>query len=573
MELRLYKNCKLTQEYDNVFNSKSVFESYLETLDATAYDISLETSYYSVQSDGTGSIPIDFNYVSDGQILGHINEYNYIRFTDSNYNIVRYCFVTSIAIQNGIAIINYLEDVWHNYAFDLSYKANRISQSTDTTIKTTRKLVEAYSSTDSVQINGVSNNGTNKNPMYYEVIAVGQFYIPTTAGTPSNRVPFVAGIGVLDQHDSISYEPIDEILWFLKFQSLSNIVYLNQNTPKGRELRNALGILPTDTTTKVNYEISNIYVIPGDWNFNAPIFTHPSTLNITDCYIEQDFENDTIPYHGFTFEIIYKRNNIYTPIQSYSVNTDEPYRITAIGNYSTTIPFSYNSNEIELGISFACDETNIHFYFLFNNTVYEVTGDYEYEFPIDFEASEILQLKSINRKLANAEYERNKISLVADTFSGVGQLATGLITLNPSTIANSGAEVAKSYVSTKNAQQRLEKVANASLYTSNSMTVNTSIALANSYYALFVFSIQPQNEESVNKTIELYGYVVSYIDEIFDETTKAFIINAEAGASAKYVYLCLAYSEIYGGATNVIINKIKTILQSGVRIWQTNIDL
>ena len=571
MELRLYKNCKLTQEYDNVFNSKSVFESYLETLDATAYDINLETSYYSVQSDGTGSIPIDFNYVSDGQILGHINEYNYIRFTDSNYNIVRYCFVTSIAIQNGIAIINYLEDVWHNYAFDLSYKANRISQSTDTTIKTTRKLVEAYSSTDSVQVSGVSNIGSITSSGYKKVIAVGQFYIPTAAGTPSNRVSFVAGIGSIELQDTISYETFDEILWFLKFQSLSNIVYINK-TPKGIDLRNALGISIDDLSTKVNYEISNIYVVPGDWNYDNDIFME-FPLPAVDCYIEKDFEGDTSSYHGFTFSLVGERDELHRPILSYKIDTDDPYRITAIGNYSTTISFNYNSNEVRVGISFVCDGTNIRFYWLFNNTVYEVTEDYEYEFPIDFEASELLQLKSINRKLANAEYERMKISLVADTFSGVGQFATGLITLNPGTIANSGAEVAKSFVSAKNAQQRLEKITNASLYTSNSMTVNTSIAVANSYYSLFVFSIQPQNEESVNKTTELYGYVTSYIDEIFDETTKAFIINAEAGATPKYVYLCLTYSELYGHATNEIIKEIKSILQRGVRIWQSNIDL
>lgn len=554
MELRLYKNCKLTQEYDNVFNSKSVFESYLETLDATAYDINLETSYYSVQSDGTGSIPIDFNYVSDGQILGHINEYNYIRFTDSNYNIVRYCFVTSIAIQNGIAIINYLEDIWHNYVYGINIERCIITQQRNNTNTPAKNIIDFTSNRPPL-----INKYTDYSGSVYCIIVKGQIYNTTTSGSINNRTPFVGGVFWHNSELGYFYtngsaDDTNDILAF---------IYKAAQTQDSVNIRVPFG----NVSGNNNLDITDVYIIPR-------------------AFIENKFEQDiarasiqfndqfTLNSRDYTMYIALLEDNnvlqktVEVPI---SLNDDsENYKIISVGNYSITIPIAYDGMSIECAVYYICDGNTFSLFYAINKQMVEITECYNYNYPINIETAENLQLKKINRKLENDTYERNKTTLVTDTARGTAGFIGGLVSLfsgnisgGIQTMVGGAAQPVDSYIVMKNAQQKLVNITNAGLYTSNTAISATSNAYLNATVDIVIYYIDSTNDSIVQDITSNFGRVCNvYIDSLI---TSGIITVA---SMFSFEYYVIDKCDITGDASNDVLIKIKRILKRGVRIWR-----
>lgn len=557
MELRLYKNCKLTQEYDNVFNSKSVFESYLETLDATAYDISLETSYYSVQSDGTGSIPIDFNYVSDGQILGHINEYNYIRFTDSNYNIVRYCFVTSIAIQNGIAIINYLEDVWHNYVYGTTITNAYLSQARNVGTNPSKQVID-HASGKAPLIKEIKESKGK-----YCIIVKYQAYTTDTAGEITGRAPQSAVLGYKDPST-------DEMVY--KFPSAEYISMVAASLYTEAQKQNSFVVRKSITkfmlnkvTTEeynTNFEVTDIYIVPEKYLASISWSNVDSTVN------ELSFGfSKFIGYFGQITMLIDDTATYTISLANTSVTNDN-YKIVSVGNYTMCVPIQYEGLELSLQVKVFCSYSDFKVYYLVNKQMVDVTECYNYNYPISIESAENTQLKKLNVKLENDNYERSKISLVTDTFGAVGQVASGLLTGNPSAITGAASNLTDSFISKKNAQQRLQMITNAGLYTSNSAVNATSNALMNAMVDLVIFYVDSENEDVVSTTNDKFGRVCYFYKSnlIIDN---AIVVSNQFS----YEYYIVSDCEIFGNCVNDILRQIKDILMHGVRVWRVNINL
>ena len=562
MELRLYKNCKLTQEYDNVFNSKSVFESYLETLDATAYDISLETSYYSVQSDGTGSIPIDFNYVSDGQILGHINEYNYIRFTDSNYNIVRYCFVTTIAIQNGIAIINYLEDVWHNYVFGTQISRCIISQRRSTGDYPAKNIID-YEGNSAPNLYTYSQSGLLTSDQL--MVVKFQLYKTAQSGEITERYP-LSGV--------IFYEDTDNVYSTNIYPDRNNIAdFLYKSAQKTDSVNINGRIYPGVETGNYNIDITDIYIVPKKYlsytyNLESGIrvkFNESIELSTTEGSVTLFICKFTVSSLGLTNTVSYKPFENQPP--------EFGYKTIAIGNYSMSIPFSYNGvSDTEVKVYFKTDIKSFALFYSINNQLVEITECYNYNYPINIETAENLQLQKINRKLENDTYERNKGALVADTFRGVASASSGIISIASGnvgggiqSIVNGATEPVDSFIQLKNSQQRLTDITNASLYVSNSGVSATSNAVLNADVDLLLYQINPVNELIVNNISSAFGKVCN----IF---IQSLINGGEIGVptTMSYEYFIISKCDITGNAPDNVLIMIKNILKRGVRVWRVN---
>ena len=106
MKITIYKNCKLTNKYDEVFKSTSLLNTYLSTL--TYLQVYNGDEIYFTNS---GTISIDNEATFDG------SKYNYMKI-EVNANITKYAFINSIVVVNGVAVIDYSEDIWSNYAID-----------------------------------------------------------------------------------------------------------------------------------------------------------------------------------------------------------------------------------------------------------------------------------------------------------------------------------------------------------------------------------------------------------------------------------------------------------------------
>ena len=554
MEIRLYKNCSLTQEYNNVFNSQSVFESYLATLDSTAYNLTLDGVYYSVQSDGTGSIPIDFNYVSNDQILGHINEFNYIRFTDTYYNIVRYCFVTSIAIQNGIAIINYLEDIWHNYVYRLKVDRCIISQKRDVAGIPAKNIID-YVSLKAPIINRITtySDGT------FVIIVKGQLYNTTQSGGINNRTPFVGGLFYYNSDLGYFYK----LTSANELNKLSSFIYKSAQTQDSVNVQKPFG----NVSGNNNLDITDIYIIPSAYiedMFDRNIETASIKFN-------QTFDR---PSYDYTIYISLLDN--YQVLQSTLSQritfdtSDEMYKIISGGNYAFTIPISYDGMDLNFRVLYICDGKTFSIFYAINKQIIEITECYNYNFPINIESAENLQLKQINRKLENDTYERNKITLATDTargtagfLSGIFSMATGNIGGGFQTMINGATAPVDSFIEIKNAQQKLNDITNAGLYTSNTAIAATSNAFMNAQVDFIIFSVDSTNDEIVNSVYNNFGRVCDVFVDSLIENNQIIISTA-----LEYEYYIIDRCDVTGSASNDVLIMIKNILKRGVRVWR-----
>lgn len=554
MEIRLYKNCKLTQEYNNVFNSQSVFESYLSTLDSTAYNLSLADVYYSVNSDGTGSLPIDFNYVLNDQVLGHINEFNYIRFTDTYYNIVRYCFVTSIAIQNGIAIINYLEDVWHNYVYGLSIDRCIVSQKRDVVGVPAKNIID-YVSTKAPLINRITtySGGT------FVIIVKGQIYNTTQSGGINNRNPFVGGLFYYNSDLGTFYaeSSADDL------NTIASFIYKSAQTQDGVTVQIPFG----NVSGNNNLDITDIYIIPRAYiedMFDRNYATAPIKFN-------QPFELRSREYTMY-ISLLENYQILQTTLnQSITFDdSDEMYKIISGGNYAFTIPIAYNGMDLNFKVLYMCDGKTFSIFYAINRQIIEITECYNYNYPINIESAENVQLKQINRKLENDTYERNKTTLATDTARGTAGFLSGIFSMfmgniggGFQTMINGATTPVDSFIEIKNAQQKLNDITNAGLYTSNTAIAATSNAFMNAQVDFIIFSVDSTNDEIVNGIYNNFGRVCDVFVDSLIENNQIIISTA-----FEYEYYIIDRCDVTGSAVNNVLLQIKSILKRGVRIWR-----
>lgn len=554
MEIRLYKNCKITSEYDNVFNSKSVFESYLETLDSNAYNLTLDEVYYGVQSNGTGSIPIDFNYVLNDQVLGHINEYNYIRFTDTYYNIVRYCFVTSIAIQNGIAIINFLEDIWHNYVFGLNIDRCIISQKRDVAGIPAKNIID-YSSTKSPKVKSI----TAYSGETFVIIVKGQVYNTTQSGNINNRTPFVGGLFYYNTdsgyfYNTASADALNQICAF---------IYKAAQTQNGINVQIPFGNVSGDN----NLDITDVYIIPRAYiedMFDRDIASAPIKFNSTFEFQSRDFT---------MYISLLDDHNVLQPTLEQSITFDTPdemYKIISVGNYAFSIPVAYDGMELNFKVLYICDGKSFSIFFAINKQIIEITECYNYSFPLSLESAENLQLQKINRKLENDTYERNKGTLVTDTFRGTASAASGLISLfmgniggGLQSLTNGITSPIDSFIELKNAHQRLNDITNAGLYTSNTAISATSNAFMNAQADFIIFYVDSTNDAIVSDVYNNFGRVCDVFVGSLIENNQIIVPTA-----FDYEYYIIDRCDVTGSAANNVLLQIKSILKRGVRIWR-----
>ena len=117
MRITIYKNCKLSNKYEEVFKSTTLLNTYLSTLSSLVI-YNGDDIYFT----NSGTLSIDNESTFDG------SKYNYMKI-EVNANITRYAFINSIVVVNGVAVIDYTEDTWSNYAIDGSGYALHVKQS------------------------------------------------------------------------------------------------------------------------------------------------------------------------------------------------------------------------------------------------------------------------------------------------------------------------------------------------------------------------------------------------------------------------------------------------------------
>ena len=492
--------------------------------------------------------------------MGHINEFNYIRFTDTYYNITRYCFVTSIAIQNGIAIINYLEDVWHNYVYGLSIDRCIISQKNDVRGIPARHIID-YEGNSAPAFYIVDPTGNSFGDQL--MVVKFQLYKTAQSGEITARYP-VTGV--------VYYKDVDNENQTVVYTDRNNIAdFLYKSAQKIDAVTLIKPLYPGVEAGDYNIDITDIYIIQRSYLTGMYDFSTGVNIEFNDSIVLQGQGNITTKL----YIVLFNNNQGLTPTISYKPFEGKipsfGYKTIAIGNYSMAIPFSYNGiDDTEVKVYFQTDIKSFALFYGINNQLVEITECYNYNYPINIETAENLQLQQLNRKLANDTYERSKVNIVTDTLKGVAAFTGGLASISMGNIGGgfqsvvSGAvEPVDTFIELKNAQQRLDSITNAGLYTSNSGVSATSNAVLNANVALILYQIDPTNESIVNNISEEFGNVCNtYLPSL--------IVNGEIVISniVFYEYFIISKCDITGGAPNNILLQIKNILKRGVRVWR-----
>lgn len=332
MIVTFYKNCKLNNTYQEVFDckkvgadGKSALETYLDTLEY--YMIKLETSYRTIN----GLLNLDISFLPHWEDVYQIN---YIKFVDEK--ITRYCFVDQITSSNEIAQIRYSEDIWHSYSKYMTIKKGHMSNSLvckyGDRLITLKGLPLKYETNDDVDIKYMYTTNDYRLDYYY-VFAMEQVTELTSSKDVSKRY---VQCGIFETIVPSTGEKrhiftISEIL-----NQIINNVTQAQTLPINNELA----------------EFANFIIIP------ATVFISSGEEQ---SKFEQDLKNWTPFGRKFINDALYL---ITPPDYRYKIDGNErtvksDYKNIAVGTYAHMLPIINNGKDTKVNLTITVTQYSI----------------------------------------------------------------------------------------------------------------------------------------------------------------------------------------------------------------------
>lgn len=619
MDITLYRDCPITDDYKLLFNTgyyssnltNTAFNLMLNNLTQTTLtigDVYLNDSgkfYLDLVEDNTTTLLSLYNYMSFEIQTSAVSVSNFNLTTDINYphvgsksfnGLKRYAFIKNITYYTDTIEVEYECDYYHTYAIltdnftglltRYSYDTIRLLNNNYPNIKLntpyfSNKELLKYNISGSTIASGLSGN----QDCY--CFATIQYYTLGQSGERTSRRLDSVMISHGTSSSSISQNnfkyTIDE--WNLYISRL----LVNQST--------------TNTINNEYYEIQDIFFIPTNMNvLNYPNEVLP--INPPDSYKIEDWITKLLDTTNTPLLYIYSLSNFieYTDNNNtyyfylmslgkyFDDNSWPTYKTTmnhsfmlskgkfannlkrkGIGFYTHMIPVtSDNPNiDIEYKITMAFDCANIRFYLEVENQVIEITEDIKVEYPISVQTADATQLQAVSRAINNVKIKNqsqtqayNKL-FDASTVFGIGTL------FNPGRVLQSVGNVMESYNTLGQAEQDL-KLLNAEVYTSNTSVDADSLAFINAYYGLIDFRLDTTNDSVVNANTKKQGYIVSTNllcnkeNAIFGLASENY--HGQMGTAINQVPY-MRYSNVYitGKYPQNVRNILKQIFENGFR--------
>ena len=587
MKITIYKNCKLTNKYDEVFKSTSLLNTYLSGL-----------SYLQVYNGdeiyftNSGTISIDNEATFDG------SKYNYMKI-EVNASITKYAFINSIVVVNGVAVIDYSEDIWSNYAIDGSGYALKVKNSLLAQATALTNASGDYSPTEIADM-------PKHIPVEYEGHQYPTFvvdddhplatacYVLVTASLYKT-----AGGGIVNERYLSNYlltwqlnkitsvtpniTPVDQTehyLWDLDPDTLRNITQLVA-VSSDQQVTNKI-----INQNNWSFEILEVKLIPqaigSDWftnylssdsecdaglftDFNASIgktgqATDSSFVNFN-CTI--GFKNlmryDDYKYEDSGGNIRWTYNGIKDGTILESVwSIDHNWQYYAVGNYSRTIPNNPDGHTHDYVFRLLADADSCNITLAYDNQLFDVSKDFTIEIPISAQTQDITQQQAIARKTGNIV---TMMGMVKDTAnlgwsigSAIGKGTSGMGKGKMGVVSGIGDEVSgivSQGLGIVSAGIQLDASNQAQYVTNKPVNTNDVTLLNCKLQGIRAMESTPSNTTFVNKMISTYGYLWNVL-----------INNIETMNNA--TYMRFANVNVYGNFSQVIARQLEGILTTGI---------
>lgn len=533
MVLRLYKGCRLSKSYDEVFyprkvNNVDVHAAYLATLQNA--DVDLGEVYLT--RDGMLSFDWDF------WALGNIENYNYMRLTDDN--LTSYAFIDSSTYINGLATVRYSMDVWATFAPGMTL-GNSLMTATRFPRSDRPCALPLAPITNEAPTELITNSSGNVG-----IVVEYQFYRLTEQGEQSERQIGTALAVAADGTMTGLFGDISRAaVQLVALQSTARFVYDHS--------------MPPFLNIPDYYDIKRLYILPEEWIsllWRAVSENTPNEIRTRTGVAPGDLIAEFYDIDGLSLT------------KTYTIPANQ--FIIGFGPHTNAIPVNYNGLAREATLRISASPADLAIELELDGGRSTITDAYEFDVPIAAASAAETQQAKIARQLRNQQAASQLWQSAFSIAGSVGLMATGVGSLAVAPGLAAG-QIAQGVGGVGGGISGLIRTVqdlntnNAALYATNTGTRCTQSPALNSPRGLSMLIITPSNGHALAAAINEQGYSVFY-------STTDILPDAADDATLKqrgYDILKYSFVRIYGGFTEEVREMLKSILLDGARVWYT----
>lgn len=575
MRITFYKNCILTSAYSEVIDTikvdaegKSAFSRYLENFD-TLNTLTIDVDNVYISNQGKLNVDAEIGY-----------GYNYMSIIDTDNNISRYAFINDITIVNGLAVIDYTEDVWANYSKDMKIRKSLLSRSRITDYGTYK--IPFFMPGMQYE----SNNGLDTESYYYDdstdTIKSEKYdftgTLPILTGLNSVYILARAQIYKTEQEGKLSQRDVSVVRISKRtgtegtYQTLFSIVEA-QNIIQDITIKQSTSCVVNNVgdTNYRNYDIVDFILLPRIF------FNDGKTSNKASAFILNGSTGTNVSDVAYVLSTFSDEAAIGRKTISLSLNND--FKRVSIGTFTGQRQIINNGSKINIDVFIYGDYADFKIMLNVQNNFIDITRDLTFEVPVSVQtATETQQQKAARElKALNAKLEISSGAL--GIYNGIMDMSKGLWTTllggamgggaGLLTAAQGAVDFNKGYssgiaggvMSIIKGKKSLE-IANRAMYTTNKAVNIINNAILNAQMGLVIYYVNPDNESEVQANIDETGYVCNEIVDNLFET-----IDATKAKEAVYNSITFDFVNLYGNFPQRIVNRLKDILINGFKIW------
>ena len=575
MRITFYKNCILTSAYSEVIDTikvdaegKTAFSRYLESFD-TLNTLTIDVDNVYISNQGKLNVDAEIGY-----------GYNYMSIIDTDNNISRYAFINDITIVNGLAVIDYTEDVWANYSKDMKIRKSLLSRS---------RITDYGAYKIPFFMPGMqyeSNNGLDIESYYYDdstdVIKSEKYdftgALPILTGLNSVYILARAQIYKTEQEGKLSQRDVSIVRICKRtgtegtYQTLFSIVEA-QNIIQDITIKQSTSCVVNNVgdTNYRNYDIVDFILLPRIF------FNDGKTSNKASAFILNGSTGTNVSDVAYVLSTFSDEAAIGRKTISLSLNND--FKRVSIGTFTGQRQIINNGSKINIDVFIYGDYADIKILLNVQNNLIDITRDLTFEVPVSVQTATETQQQKAARELKSLNAKLEISSGALGIYNGIMDVAQGFATTliggaigggSGALMAGQGATgfnkgftsgIAGGVMSIIKGKKSLE-IANRAMYTTNKAVNIINNAILNAQMGLVIYYVNPDNDVEVQANIDETGYVCNEIvDNVFE------IIDATKAKEAVYNSITFDFVNLYGNFPQRIVNRLKDILLNGFKIW------
>ena len=546
MRISLYKGCILTNNYQEVFDTKiregkttSVFEDYLATLKRADYDVN---GYVT----DNGSFNINYSFAGLSPF-----ECNYVKFTDGSR--VVYAFVDRVERSNNLVTVYYTCDIFHTYFPQCNIR--RLISNTLLHPIGEYKQIMPFASNEYPEITSHST----VDECY--IICKLQTYTLTSGGGRSNVVNKLVLIGNGNKDDT----GITQKIIGFTFNRMSIITELIEKNSRGDTPNLKQLIVSSSGNVATLFQIAEYYIIPFDCGNIVNYFK--KDYNLADYWAVWSLSEATgLPYDYVLMFELREDYNIGSIVNLNEIEFNNDFRRIGVGFFTSIIPVDNNGTNFKVSLAAVMTNIDLIIYIQVQGRVIDISEQFVYDIPYENVSSEVSATREISKKLS---IYKGVLSIANGTMKQVSENVTARATITQGeTVTGYNQRVGLGTNWLSGTADNLSRISNGliDIWAANAnkfmsfygINVNNK-AITNIKFNLIDVKIVPDNNEQVIALNKELGYECVRVsnDLTFGNSLETI---------GNYDVISLA-DIIITGVPNDIIDEIKLIFNKPVKVW------